>query len=68
MNDLVRELEDKANCMMKHCDDPDLLDAAYFMLKAAHSVKCYEARKRKEEYYAQHPDKERDSGLHPPVQ
>ena len=55
MNDLVRELEDKANCMLKHCYDPDLLDAAYFMLKAAYSVKCHEARKRKEEYYKENP-------------
>lgn len=50
MNDLVRELEDKAKSILRECDDPDLLDAAYFMQKAAQSVRRFEARKRKEEY------------------
>lgn len=50
MNDLIRELEGKAKCMLKECHDQDLQDAAYFMLKAAECVKSYEARKRKEEY------------------
>lgn len=50
MNDLVRELEDKAHSLLKECADQDLQDAAYFMLKAAYCVKSYEAKKRKEEY------------------
>lgn len=53
MNELVRELEDKAKCMLKFCDDKDLQDAAFYMLKAAECVKSYEARKRKEEFYEQ---------------
>lgn len=50
MNDLIRELEDKAKCMLKFCDDQDLQDAAFYMMKAAECVKSYEARKRKEEH------------------
>ena len=59
MNELVKELEDKANCMLKHCDDQDLQDAAFYMLQAAQCVKSYEAKKRKEEYYGKqtHPCK-----------
>ena len=50
MNELARELEDKANSMLKFCDDPDLQEAAFYMMQAAQCIKSYEARKRKEEY------------------
>lgn len=53
MNELVKELEDKAKCMLKFCDDPDLQEAAFYMMQAAQCVKSYEARKRKEEYHEQ---------------
>lgn len=50
MNELVRELEDKANCMLRECVDTELQDAAFYMLKAAECVKSYEAKIRKGEH------------------
>lgn len=51
MNDLIRELEDKAKSILKFCYDKDLQEAAFYMMQAAQCVKSYEARKRKEGYY-----------------
>lgn len=50
MNELIIELEVKANCMLKECPDQELQDAAFYMLQAAMCLKSYEARKGKEEY------------------
>lgn len=50
MNDLIKELEGKANSMLKECQDQDLQGAAFYMLKAAQCIKSYEARMRKKEY------------------
>lgn len=53
MNDLIRELEDKAKSILKFCYDKDLQEAAFYMMQAAQCVKSYESRKRKEEYHEQ---------------
>ena len=50
MNELARELEDKANSLFNECTDLDLLEAAIYMMKAAQCVKSYEVKLRKRKH------------------
>lgn len=50
MNEYIEELRRKADSILKECNDPDLNDAAFFLIEAAKKFQAYEIRMEKENH------------------